>query len=360
MKKVSAILLGLLLGCVIIIAILWWVMDAPNRKQNGFTRRFLTTDLPLIKSAQTDGNLRLLSGISESTIYYSTFKKGEIAYSDHNLTKFERKEILADTILLGKLKKSNEIIVDSPSIYLIQGSAKMIAKTDFQRSAPVVYKLQDLFTRVVPMSENALIVRKFKKGVLDQFLYKYDLKRDTVSNERAATAPSTDGGLMTGGMISYDRATHHGVYVHYYCNKLVLLDSNLNIIKTGATIDTFSHYTIRSNKYQNNGKEIINNAGPTRFVNRASCVSNGILYIYSEVRANNEAIEEFYTNKRIDLYDMSDLQYKGSYRLKGVQQNKIRNILAAGDHLVLLFANQVRVYNIGTNALASNTNIKHQ
>lgn len=353
MKKVATILLGLLLGCIMIIAILWWVMDAPNRKENGFTRRFITMDLPLVQLARTDGSLRLLSGLSEHAIYYSTFKKGEIARSDYHLTKIDKEEILADTLLLAKLKNSNDVIVDSPNIYLMQGSSKLIVRTDFLRSAPSIYIFPDVFTRAVPISDNSLIVRKFKQGITDQFLYKFSLRSNTFSNEQAATAPSADGGLVTGGMISYDPKTTHSVYVHYYCNKLVLLDSSLNIVKTGTTIDTFANYTIRSNKYRNNGIDIINNAGPTRFVNRASCVSDGTLYVYSEVRANNEAIEDFFGNKRIDLYDMSDLRYKGSYRLKGIEEDKIRNILAMRDRLVLLFADRVLVYNTGTDALAS-------
>ena len=130
-----------------------------------------------------------------------------------------------------------------------------------------------------------------------------------------------DGLFCTDGVLNYDHGTQKLVYTYYYRNEYILLDKDLNIIKTGHTIDTTNAAHIKVAKI--NSDKSVTLAAPPEFVNLRSSLSGNWLFIHSPVKAINEQENEFANNSVIDVYTVSNDKYRFSIHIPDLNHKKI-------------------------------------
>ena len=140
-----------------------------------------------------------------------------------------------------------------------------------------------------------------------------------------------DGLFCTDGMLNYDPGTQILVYIYYYRNEFILLDKNLNIIKTGHTIDTTKIARIKVANI--NSDKSTNLAAPPEFINLRSSISGDWLFIQSPVKAINEQEDEFSNNSVIDIYTISDDKYRFSIYIPDLNHKKISAFQVRGKNL---------------------------
>src|SRR5690606_29221831 len=93
------------------------------------------------------------------------------------------------------------------------------------------------------------------------------------------------------GVLHYDPGAARLVYVYYYRNQFLCLDTNLNVQYKGRTIDTVSHAHIKVASLASEGKQTLTSPGGV--VNRLSCMDGKWVYVNSKLMANNERKSEF-------------------------------------------------------------------
>lgn len=347
--KSKLITLGILLAAaVLLVIVIWQTSDKPNSKNNGFVRNYIIENLRPSLSVATNSNIKHISGVIGDTVYLSTVTAGEIAWIDLKTRKIQKRMFIKDTVLLKQIKTSNTIRVSRNGILLFDGNSRLVVQVDHNEKLYKIHRLKDLFTRAVPISPYSFAMRKIRPGEHDQSLYRYDMVKDTVMNESTITEPVKDGGLVTSGLLNYDPSTKLCSYVTRYANHIALTDTNMKVVLKGRTIDTTSQYTMKTRKVKESKGYKVTNDGPQRHVNKAACMANGILYVYSYMKADNETTDAFANSNVIDLYDTTALNYLGSYRLPAEGKKRIRHFEIKYGKIYALYSNTLRIYALPT------------
>ncbi|MGJ1365651.1 serine/threonine protein kinase [Sphingobacterium spiritivorum] len=346
-KLVYSGILAIFAGLTVIA--LWLFSKEPNSNGTGFERHFIGGNLKQFGEYILPADVRYLAGRIRDQFYFSTILPGEMVTLSMASGIIDRSYLISDTTLRYSLSKSNMLEANRFGTMLYDGNSRMIIDKK-QDGSVVVHRVPELFTRAVRISENSVALRKFKPGERDQYLYRFDLLRGTPMDESRVTDPSEDGGLITGGMLDFDMDNGMGVYVTRYANRIFLLDTSMQIIAEGSTVDTFRNYTIKSQTIVGGGDARITNASPAYYVNKAVAIHDGLLYVNSYVKADNETAEQFRESNVIDVYrvqePISTPVYAGSFRLATENKNRIRNFHVNGDTLTVLTSGMLRSYHL--------------
>lgn len=329
--------------------VLAWVSNDSTSRMNGFTRSFsASTPILLSKSPAAEG-IKLISGLTENRIYFSSTTSGELIWYDMNTQNYHREMIIKDDSLLKQTHSSANLVVDSPYIYIFDGGHKFLSSGSFKGKRFESKHISQIFTRALPISSNTLILRKFKPGLRDQCLYLYNIVNDSVYNEKRVSAFRNDGGLSAEGQILFDKTKGRIGYMEHCSNKFTILDSNLNIIKSAHTIDTFSQTKIESDVIEKGREELITNGKPLQYVNFCGFMDNGHAFIISNIKADNESHENNSKHFDLDVYNVtSDLSYLTSYRLPKLNESRLRNFYVQNDKLILLTGKNLFIYKLPT------------
>ncbi len=123
------------------------------------------------------------------------------------------------------------------------------------------------------------------------------------------------------------------------------MDTLMQLTRRGRTIDTLSWYTLESTTEMGKSGGVVTNSNPRKYVNEAMAVSGGRLYVYSAVKADNETHNEFMSGPVIDVYNVSQLHYLGSYRLLAAKEGAaLRSFRVEGQKLYALYPGDLKVY----------------
>lgn len=327
---------------------LWLASDEPNSRNNGFTRSYVTDGVKTIREYAVPEDVRYFAGRIGDSLYFSTLTPGELLILQAHGGAFHRRHLLNDPTLRSRLGNSNILEANRFGLTLFDGNNRLIiAKND----GIISYRyVSEIFSRAVRISANSIALRKFKPGVRDQYLYRFDLARDTALDETQVTAPSTDGGLVTGGILAFDPENGQGVYVTRYANRVAVLDTNMRITATGHTLDTFYHYKIKSETIALKHRSKVTNAGPAHYINKAATLSGGVLFVNSYAKADNETADAFRGINAVDVYEIGypgeAPAYRGSYALPTANQARIRNMRAYGNTLAVLIPGKFTLYHL--------------
>ena len=143
-----------------------------------------------------------------------------------------------------------------------------------------------------------------------------------------------DGKFDVDGMMHYTDIGHQFVYVYYYRNQFITLDSNLNNRIYRRTIDTIKRAKIRVSEIST-GRQKKSSVYPELTVNKQSCITSEFLFIQAGIRAKNELPEKFSSSSRIDIYELLNGRYIGSFYAP-LTSGGLRELSAADNRLFVL------------------------
>jgi hypothetical protein len=142
-----------------------------------------------------------------------------------------------------------------------------------------------------------------------------------------------DGIFCTDGSINYSPTLDAFVYVYFYRNEYLGLDTNLNLVFRGKTIDTTSVAKIKVTRLHDR----ITMSAPPLVVNRISQVAGDELFVCSEHRATNEFESHWKELSVIDVYNIRDQSYKYSFYVPDFDNHRMESFLVHDDYLVAQF-----------------------
>lgn len=337
-------------GLLVILAfltvfVLWKTSDEPNTKNNGFVRTFISKDLKPIAEIALPIKIISIAGLIGDSLYFATVTPGEIAKLNVQTQEWTKEMFIQDSLTRAELSNATILQVDKWGIALFDGTAKLIFTRSWSDKTVKVQSVAEPFTRAVRFSTHSVAMRKFKTGEKEQYFSRYDLNTNTILHENLVTEPLGDAGLVTSGYLDFDEQGH-GIYVTRYANHIYSLDSNMNTVRRGTTIDTFSNFTLDKSKVINKKVGMITNDGPPHVINKSIAVADRKIYIYSLVRADNVPVNQFITNNVIDVYRVNGLKYFGSFSIPTKDKNRIHEFTIKHGNLYALYKDALRVYSL--------------
>ncbi|MDR3716008.1 MAG: hypothetical protein P4L51_24650 [Puia sp.] len=343
-KKVLLKLGALLLLAVIILASLAYFNRSPNAKPNGFARKWLTDWIEGQDQKTIPAPLVRICGVSGDRIYTAGQNPQYLMSFDRKL---EQKGVLTLNIpLTQKLQAANGLIVDSPEVYLFANNLSTLYKAGIDQPGIDSIKLgKGIFTRSIRLEKDLAVIRGFDDDPMRQVFKTVDLRNGLISH-RNPLVDDADGGFATDGLLNYDSTYHRILYLQYYQNVFFCLDTNLNLLYQGHTIDTTRYNPVRIKKLKNDYEQKLVPVTPRFPIIRNSFASNGLLYVISELKADNESPENFRHNSVVDIYRVPDGRYTGSFYIPNIGEDNIQSLFIDSGILIALYKKHIATFRL--------------
>lgn len=341
MKKHILWISSIIVIVALLLTFLNFSIKKPNNNLNGFTRKFNVTAIKLYNEIFPTPVIDI-AGITDSSIYFTTPDPDKILRSNYNL---KNPHLINLNISNTKRLKTNfNTIVKYPNIYIFGSNVPSFIQYDLTTGKEAIHKLDRGFSKNALLSPGSIVVRGFDSTRENMILRKINLRTDNIVEDDNIIDRNNDGGFSTDGKILYDSSTNTLIYVHFYSNKLIFLDTNLNLIHSGNTIDTFSAYQAKAISKVSGSKKAFSFVSPPKLINLYSTVQDRKLYVLSLLRADNEA--NFEINSTIDVYDIKRKEYEGSIHIPKFDKQELHKFKIYKDHIICLFKGAVAIFKL--------------
>src|SRR5690606_11395330 len=150
-----------------------------------------------------------------------------------------------------------------------------------------------------------------------------------------------DGVFDTDGQLLLDRNNKELLYIYFYRNQFMVMNSKLNLLHKLHTIDTVSQAQIKTYSFSDGRRKM--NAPPLR-VNKNSVVHNKILFNQSNLMGKFESRDMWQHAAIIDMYHTDGQNYLGSFYIQHRGKSKMSQMFATDKHLFVLSGNEIVRY----------------
>lgn len=344
-KNIWRIVATMSLSVFILIALLFFAPPLPNQRDNGFTRIWVKNLPELIRQVETEIPVEAISGATEHHIFISTSNPVCLIRQNYSLDKFDTIYIPINptpNVLSGR-----KMVIDSPWSYLFLNNEPgfVFGKLNDSTLGDAAFmKTKQLFVQSVPLSPSTVVVRTFDSLQSKQIFQKvYSLNGEVLAEEEVFEN-QTDRGFGTGGILRFDETSNLLVYVQSYQNQFIILDTNLVVAHRFNTIDTTFTNDVSITQARIDGREKLVPAKARINVNKNAFVSNGLLFIAAGLRADNETLDAFNNNSAIDIYQINNGKYLGSFYIPSMNTEKMKDFMIKGDTLVVLYKKNIAIF----------------
>lgn len=321
----------------------WTQSDSPY--QHGFTRQFIPIDLLAPTDSLPIGyDSYYIAGNTKHFIYL-----GNIVAPRHvleiNLATLDTQHIILELINPEhRVFQSVRVKVDSPRVYLADGTVPVIFGGSLRDEK--VYPLSDIrnyFLEYLPKNSHTFFLRSVNgasEGRIGRIVlapYESDFPEGLLSKQ-------IDGIFCTDGVMQYEPERGWLVYLYYYRNQFLVMDTLLRVITRGHTIDTVN--TVKIEVADEADRRSRRFSKPPLLVNRQSAVSDCRLFVNSSLVSDNESYEKFTSSCVLDIYHLQTGLYEGSFYVPEREGKKFRHFRIIGEKLIALYEREIVLYNL--------------
>lgn len=330
--------------------ILWILLNAskrPNDRDNGFTRKWISEEAPIIQEGTINSPVTTIWGKSSSSFYITGPNPRSILILNKDL-------VHKDTMYINFNAPDDKIVpfalfIDTPNLYLHLNNLKKLIFGGFPDQKLTSAEIKsEIFTKSIQISPKSLIIRAFKFSERKQVFQKIDCESGRVLKEAEIISDQGhDSGIQSDGMMAYEPYSNRFFYVEYLRNKFYCIDTNLNNIYTKNTIDTTQHNSTSTGfQVAKNGEGKLTSTAARIVVNKSSIIDSKYLYIISGLKADNERSKDFGQNTVIDKYRLSDGKYTGSFYIKKLDFKSFKSATISHDTLTVLYDHAIISYRL--------------
>jgi hypothetical protein len=343
MKIVYKIIIVFLAGILIPVFLLFTI-EVPNSKKNGFKRKILYSIPESVHSKKLNKDYFNICGTFSKYFFLSSKQPDQITLMDTTLNEMRDIHLQIQPFWINAINNIFHTSIEYPTVYIYAGNVPMILKTSLRNQDFSITEIpKPGFTRAVHINGETFMLRKLSADYKNQLFYKYS----TIESESGLGTVTNDGGISSDGQLHFDSTTNQLVYVHFYDNTFITFDSNLSLIKKYHTIDTVSENKIAIEEVRQKDQTALTSKVPLHLINETSCVNNGLLFVYSSLRADNETKQDFANNLPIDIYNLKSGSYYGSIYLPiSYSKRNIKRIKVFHDKLIVLFPRHISIYKV--------------
>lgn len=199
------------------------------------------------------------------------------------------------------------------------------------------------FAEAVPIRNNTLIVRTFSDTVREYVLARKTKSLPSLERKTGLLEKQIDGLFCTDGMLHFNKEANQVVYVYYYRNQFLTMDTSLNLLYQGNSIDPVTKAKIKVARLKDGSVTL---ASPPYLVNKRSHTNGEWLYILSNIKAKNESWDFFERTSVIDVYHLNDGAYSQSFYVPEFRGNEIKEFKVFDSTLVAIQGHFLITYNL--------------
>ena len=324
---------------------LYLISQRHNSVGSGFTRNFQFHMFTDVRKINLEKNVYGISGTASKNFYLvdNNVPLYGIRMSD-DLTDSQHFKIRIDSGIKIPLT-GTQLKIDSPFVFICSGTLPAIFQGEFPHPfAHLISGTLPYFTILTSFNHRSFALRVLESKRNQYILAKTNPKETTYASD--ILIKQVDGIFCTDGMLIYNKDESRILYVYYYRNQYLLLDTNLHLIHQGKTIDTISMAKI---KVAFDGKtESMTLASPPLVVNGNSASWKNWLFIQSPRSAENEKLENLKANSVIDVYDLLKGTYIFSFYLSNPFSKKLKEFTVMDNRLIALYDEWLYSYELNT------------
>jgi hypothetical protein len=264
-----------------------------------------------------------VAGLTPSSIYLGNTTAPQII-STYSWNLENKRLIILNDILINKFHSAT-LQIDSPWIYISDGNrfstgvfnmTSRIFRTSRQGGS--------LFAEAIGISPSSMILRTIAEKSLIYVFAKESNGQGTIYADSNILQPQIDGLYSTDGSLSCEPSNNLLVYVYYYRNQYICMDTDLNLISRGELIDTNSVAKLHVADILSDHSIVLST--PPLLLNRSATFSGAYLFIASQLLADNEKRKTFQDSTVVDVYNLKSRLYQFSFYLPKPHDQKIRSI----------------------------------
>lgn len=341
MKRLVCITGGIVLGCVLLILMLRAITGPPPRHQHAsFTRTFASVHLTPVDTVVL-GRSYYLAGRTHTRLYFGSSQTPArlIEYAGTTSDTVHHTLRVADDVYYSSL----QVAVDSPYFYLADGTVPFIYRGHLRTDSANVFRNDFYFSKVVPFGVTSLAVVALSQN--ENTLEKITGARKPVLY-RDILEEQGEGIFSTDGMLVTDYPVQHLVYVYFYRNEFVVLDTAFQVLQRGHTIDSISKAQLVVKVTRNNSHTL---GAPPLIVNKGVRIADGLLYVHANLLSRGEAVADFERHAVLDVYALHSGDYQHSFYVPQFKGHGLKAfVIVQGDFYGLYDGYLVR-YRMTTN-----------
>ena len=333
----------ILIGCTIVAALacLWAlvaVSGMSNDKKNGFNRKWPTIAVHQQLSQQLPIMAERLFGTGDD-LYISEPSHRQVYRLDGNLH-------IEDTVALNvnkQLKPPVSFAADADHIYVHDyNSGKLFFKNIVATTFDSVRLSQGPYIKSLQLSDSSVVIRGFLSNSFQPVFMRInthtgELHKSDVLSEKA------DAGFSSDGILCSDMKKERLLYIPYFENGIYCMDSDMQLLYKQPTIDTIFNSGIKVTSREAGEMQKLYASAPRLKVNKRAFANDRLLFIESDLRADNEEGNAFRQHPVLDIYYLENGNYVGSFYLP-VDKGEVLSYYVSGDKLYVLLRRRLILY----------------
>jgi hypothetical protein len=339
MRRRLTILLFCLTGSCLLVFGLYRVSIWKSRHPNGFLRKLPSHQLKGLGFLKITGSSWYLAGTDTNKVYLGNWD---------NPKQLMAANLQNRTTSLGEIKtwdtltyfKGAYIRSDAGHFYFMDGAKPVILKGNMTNLTLTEIQKTMHFTAAVPLSSNSFIIRAVSRAKQNVIL------KLTNGKVTAKYLPEQqgDGLFSTDGSLIKTEDNARLFYSFYYHNEFVCLDTNLNLIYKGRTIDTVSHAKLKLGRINSLHETTL--AAPPQFVNEQCAANDRYLFVHSALKADNEIDETLSEASPVDVYRIKGGKYLFSFYIANFNKEKMLDFTVRDHELIALYGHYLYFYQL--------------
>ncbi|UKJ09215.1 hypothetical protein [Solitalea lacus] len=341
MKKKQTISILIISSIAIgLVFTLYLLYGKPQNQKNDFTRNILDLDLKVESELENNLLYNQLIGEYKGRLYFRSRQPQKIITADLLLKEKEPLTIGFDAP--ENLAPAFTCTILNDDLYTLGGNVPCIIKYDLSTGRIQYYNLPYHFTKGVIISPSTMIIRSEGSTKGTQVFRKIHFPTGRQLKENSEELPlHPDGGFATDGRLTFDKQTNQVYYTHFYKNAILSLDTNLTLVNKFKTIDTCISSPIKATSSTDGQSTVYNLSAPPIYVNGSVTIYAGKLFVNSMLKADNETDSSFNNNAVIDVYNLENGNYRGSFYIPSHKGQKLISFSFNKDKLLVFYKNRV-------------------
>lgn len=332
MKRRITIILSLAATSILLVGSLNW-LGQKEIEHNDFERSFIESYPDVESQWSLQSPKHYIAGLHGGYLYIAD------VFGRANLLSVncEKADDIIDAITIPISVNDSHIIVDSGGVYVADLNRfdifrfKITSRNSINDGVQVFDST--FFVEAVPVRGEAFAIRTLNQSNEYVLALKTSLKASPIHSP-GLLEKQIDGLFCTDGMLHFNADLQQLIYVYYYRNEFICMDSSLHLRYRGKTIDGVERVQIRVAEIKSD--QAIALASPPRIVNKKSHSSGDWLFIHSVIKARNESKSAFNQHDVLDIYNLRNGRYAGSFYLPRINGEKLRDFKVYGNMLVAI------------------------
>jgi hypothetical protein len=314
-----------------------------NHQHNSFSRLFPPHFLSRPRLFELSFNSFYLAGFTNANFFLGNRTAAAFVLKLNYTLTDTQQLILKVPPSIPIVASAIRVLIDSPDIMMLEGLTprKLSGHMNNLEMSDDNY-IGPPFNAVTILSKKSLLIRTYDDSLHKNILIKLNSNDQNPLRIENILVPIGDGVFSLDGILSTDLVTGKMIYVYFYRNEFLSLDSNIRTLIKGHTIDSIKTPDIKISRIVSDNAMTF--SAPPLMVNYTACANAGYLYVNSKLKAKNEDDLSFSENSVIDIYSLKTGEYIYSFYIPDHDHGKIKSFQVVDHKLVVLYDHSVLTF----------------